>query len=313
MDAAKVRDQLRVAKTPIRKTLKKKGTLSLTEVESTPVVWHGELYRFEWCRNDVWGGKGRKEGCYHFVNVETGEETPEFAFDHAFGCCYEENGIMWVHGVRGEGGGQIMDTFWSDDLIHWNTQEAFRVPDDVELYNTSVCKGPDGYVMAFEINGTSPWVGKAYTCLFATSPNLVDWEILNPEEYTYDPERYTACPALRYTDGYYYIICLERMPGHRWVPYIARSKDLKLFEFGLYNPVMWFDDDDKIVQHPETFTPEELETIANAVNCNNSDIDLCDYNGKTVIYYSWGNQLGTNFLAEAEYDGTVEEFLKSFF
>ena len=51
----------------------------------------------------------------------------------------------------------------------------------------------------------------------------------------------------------------------------------------------------------------------NAVNCNNSDFDLCDYNGKTIITYSWGNQLGKEFLALAEYHGNSREFLQSFF
>ena len=32
-----------------------------------------------------------------------------------------------------------------------------------------------------------------------------------------------------------------------------------------------------------------------------------------MIYYSWGNQRGEEFLAEAVYDGTLEEFLKGFF
>ena len=100
---------------------------------------------------------------------------------------------------------------------------------------------------------------------------------------------------------------------HRWVPYIARSRDLKDFELGVINPVMWFDNDDKKVICPERFAPEELDYIAHAVNCNNSDFDMCDYQGKTVITYSWGNQYGKEFLALAEYDGTQEEFLKSFF
>ena len=50
-----------------------------------------------------------------------------------------------------------------------------------------------------------------------------------------------------------------------------------------------------------------------AVDCNNSDFDLCDYQGKTVITYSWGNQFGKEFLALAEYDGPSSEFLQSFF
>lgn len=32
-----------------------------------------------------------------------------------------------------------------------------------------------------------------------------------------------------------------------------------------------------------------------------------------IINYSWGDQLGIEFLAEAVYDGTLEEFLEGWF
>jgi len=46
---------------------------------------------------------------------------------------------------------------------------------------------------------------------------------------------------------------------------------------------------------------------------NNSDVDLCEFRGRTIITYSWGNQQGTEFLAEAVYDGSLASFLKGFF
>ena len=49
------------------------------------------------------------------------------------------------------------------------------------------------------------------------------------------------------------------------------------------------------------------------MDLNNSDVDLCEFRGKTVITYSWGNQQGTEFLAGAVYDGTLASFLKGFF
>ena len=156
-------------------------------------------------------------------------------------------------------------------------------------------------------------VGRQFTVIFAKSQNLIDWELLPTDKYVYLKERYTACPSIRYFDGWYYMVYLEGLPCHRWLPYIVRSKDLLDFELGLINPIMFFDDDDKIIQKPERFTKEQIDYITNAVDCNNSDVDFCEYNGKTVILYSWGNQYGKEFLAEAEYDGTLKEFLESFF
>lgn len=307
---------LKNARIPTRKTMKKLGTIKISTVESTPVVWEDKLIRFEWVRNSSWGAAGgvtREFGCYQFVDMETEESLGEFAEDHAFGCCYTEDGKMYVHGIRGSGGGNILDTFVSSDLKTWEQSTAIVFPEDVQLYNTSVCKGDGRYIMAIEVGGSNPIVGVPFTCVFAESQDLINWTLLDTMEYSYSRDRYTACPCIRYFDGYYYMIYLESAPCHRWIPYIVRSKDLREFELGLVNPVMMFDNDDKKVIHPERFTAEELDRIEHSVNCNNSDFDMCYYNGKTVIVYSWGNQYGKEFLALAEYEGTEEEFCKSFF
>lgn len=307
---------LKNAKISAQKTLRKRGTVKISFVEATPAVFHDRLLRFEWVRNSIWGKAGgidREIGYYQFVDMETEDPVCSFAEDHSFGCCFCEDGQMYVHGVRGSGGGNVLDTFVSRDLQHWEQSTALVFPEHIHVYNTSVCKGDGRYIMAIEIGGHDPIVGVPFTCIFAESADLIHWTLLNTMEYSYSRDRYTACPCIRYFDGYYYIICLEALPFHRYVPYIARTRNLKEFEIGERNPVMWFDDEDKKVIRPERFTAEELDYIASAVNCNNSDFDMCYYNGKTVITYSWGNQYGKEFLALAEYDGTEEEFLKSFF
>ena len=53
--------------------------------------------------------------------------------------------------------------------------------------------------------------------------------------------------------------------------------------------------------------------IAHAVNVNNSDIDFCEWQGRLIINYSWGNQQGVEHLAEAIYDGTESQFLSGWF
>ena len=303
-------------KMPRRKRLKKLGTVKINTVEATPVLWKDNLLRFEWARNSNWGSDGgvnRQVGCYQFIDMATEEVICEFAHDHSFGCCYAENGKMYVVGVRGDGGGNTLDLFVSSDLKSWECSTALVFPEGISLYNTSICKGDGKYVMAIEIGGSHPAVGRPFTCVFAQSENLINWSMLDMMEYSYSRDRYTACPCIRFVDGFYYMIYLEGAPCHRWIPYIVRSRDLMNFELGLTNPIMWPDDNDKAVIHPERFTKEELDYIENAVNCNNSDFDMCDYNEKTIITYSWGNQLGKEFLALAEYDGNSEDFLKSFF
>ncbi len=307
---------LKTARIGRRKRLKKLGTVKINFVEATPVVWQGRLLRFEWVRNKFWSGAGgveREYGCYHFVDAKTETSLGEFAKDHAFGCAYAEDGRMYVHGVRGGGGGTVLDCFTSTDLSHWESTVALTFPENIKVFNTSVCKGDGRYIMAIEIRGDHPAAGRSFTCVFAESTDLIHWSMLDMMTHSYSRDRYTACPCIRYVNGFYYMIYLEAGPCHRWLPYIVRSRDLKEFELGVTNPVMWPDDDDKQVIYPERFTREELDYIEHAVDCNNSDFDLCYHDGKTHIVYSWGNQFGKEFLALAEYDGTVEEFLTSFF
>jgi hypothetical protein len=299
------------------KAMLKKGTLDIGIVETTPVIWNKRLYRFEWIRNNQWGGgywnNRTGKGFFRFTDMETEESTPGFAYDYSFGSAYIEEDTAYVYGVYGNGGGNRLDVFCSKDLKEWENKKVFEFPSDWSLFNTSVCKGNNCYIMAIEIGSPEKICGKPFTIVFASSKNLIDWELMSPEKYVYTKDRYSACPVIRYVDGLYYIIYLEGLPCHRWVPYIVRTSDFIEYELGIKNPVMFFDDNDKIVQRPEKFSNEQLEYINGAVDCNNSDVDLCEFEGKTVILYSWGNQFGKEFLAEAEYDGSMEELLKSFF
>ena len=170
---------LKTARMPVRKTLNKLGTVKINVVETTPVVWEEKLLRFEWIRNSSWGGAGgvsRSVGCYHFVDMENEESLGEFAYDHSFGCCYAENGKMYVHGTRGSGGGNVLDTFVSSDLKTWEQSTALVFPEDVGLFNTSVCKGDGKYVMAIEVSAQEgydiPQIGHPFTSFFAQSETL---------------------------------------------------------------------------------------------------------------------------------------------
>lgn len=67
------------------------------------------------------------------------------------------------------------------------------------VWNTSVYKGPNGsYIMAIETQ-----LHGSFTINFATSTNLMDWEVLDVEKYTYGRGFYTGDPCVRYLDGWY--------------------------------------------------------------------------------------------------------------
>jgi hypothetical protein len=174
-----------------------------------------------------------------------------------------------------------------------------------------VCKGRDAYVMAFEIGAPKEETGNGFTMRFASSKDLRNWS-LTPKECVYTKERYSACPALRFLDDRYYMVYLEAYPGPSYAPHIVRSRDLITWEESPFKPIMKHSDEDKKIANPK-LTEEQRKRIADAVNINNSDVDFCEFQGKTIINYSWGNQQGIEHLAEAVYDGSEAQFLRSFF
>ena len=171
--------------------------------------------------------------------------------------------------------------------------------------------------MAIELGEPPEIVGVRFTIRFALSKDLLHWDLV-PEPAVYSKEKYTACPALRWLEGWYYMIYLEYLldpasyPSWDFAPFIIRSRDLIQWEQSPFNPIIKADDEDRLLANPN-LTDEQRREIAHAENANNSDVDLCEFEGRTVITYSWGNQRGIEFLAEAAYDGTLSEFLKGYF
>jgi len=296
------------AKSGDKPLIRKLGTIDCDMVETTPVVWRGKLYRFEYVR-DNYKPNTTGKSYFRFVDVATGEPTPAFAAGWHLGSAHAEGGRMYVFGVNTWNGTEIR-VWWSDDLETWDSKTALSLA-GWGIFNTSVCEGNGEYSMAFEIGEPPEETGVAYTMRFAKSTDLLNWR-LTPSECAFSKDRYTACPALRFLDGMYYMIYLEAKPGPEYEPYIVRSKDLVHWESSPFNPVMKFSPEDKLIANPR-LTDEQRALIAGAVNLNNSDVDLCEFGGKVTINYSWGNQQGIEFLAEAVYDGTLADFLRGWF
>ncbi|MBE6917949.1 MAG: hypothetical protein E7470_08645 [Ruminococcaceae bacterium] len=312
-------------KFPTRPLIRKLGTIQCNNiVETTPIVWKDELYRFEvvrrksFCAANAHIGRWQDlddEPCLRFIHVRTNTSTPLFAEGHSFGFPFAEDGVMYVvTGNNPTWGSDGLVFYRSTDLENWEEYARFDLP-GWKIYNMNVAKMGDTYTLMIEISAPVEECGPyPYTFRFARSKDLTNWELM-PSEYVFQKDRYAGSPAI-YTfpdDPYYYVGYLEEYPGYRFANSIARSKDLLNWEYSPINPVLMYDDvDDRKIGSP-FLTPADRERIANALNTNNSDMELCEYLGRTIIYYSWGDQKGTEFLAEACYEGGMHEFLKAFF
>ena len=311
-----------------RKTMKKfpvlhkQGAISTEGGECTPFLYKGRLLLLE----NYWSGCGELPGpCGVILDYTTREILGSMGGDGCrFYSAYCENDTVCVFAALEN----RIYRYTSVDLVHWEKSLAFAMPEMFEIFNTSVCKGDGVYMMAFECAWKNqskgectnavgnPYIGQYYTEFFASSPDLADWTPLDFEK-SYTTQRYCACPVLRFCEGYYYMICLEELPCTRYAPYMYRTKDFETWEIGLYNPIMIASEEDRHIKPGYNFPPEIVNAQATHVNINNSDVDMVEYEGRTILVYASGNQGTTGafngLTCEAVYDGPMDEYLKANF
>jgi hypothetical protein len=299
------------AKNPGPPVITKLGTVGVDLVETTPIVFGGTLYRLQWEQRT-----GKRfppaTGYFDFVNVSAGTHTAAFAAGWQFGSAYVENGTVYVTGANSSR--NIVKMWTSRDLETWTESTALNLPSSYTIFNTSICKAGDKYVMAYEIGTPASEAGRPFTARFATSTDLKTWTVTSTD-CVYAKDRYTAPHCLRWLNGYYYLFYLEDFTKSNkgYQTYVVRSKDLIAWESSPHNPVLSASADDRKIASGTSFTAAEKNRIATAGDINNSDIDFCQYDGRLVIYYSWGNQKGIEHLAAAVYNGTEAEFLEAWF
>jgi hypothetical protein len=258
----------------------------LAEVcEAAPVIWKGRLVVME-CLRPASGGTAED---YSLVlrDAATGEQLCRFGTGYSLASAYVHKGLLCVFASR------FAPTSWNDvtlfksrDLQHWQSKKVIQQEAE-HLFNSSVCAGRHGFVMAYESDDPKY---PAFTIKFATSPDLENWTKL-PDVFGAD--RYTACPCLRYAGGHYYLLYLEhRQPRWFFETWLARSKDLKTWELAPANPLL---------------APGPDEGI------NASDPDLVEFEGRTLVYYSVGDQRTWSRLKRAVYPGPMRKLFEAFF
>ena len=256
--------------------------------EATPIVWRGRLCLLE-CVRPPSGGTVED---YHLrlTDVETDEEIARFGTGHSLGCAFVRDDVLYVFASRFEAGTwNDVTVFHSPDLKRWEQKIVIKQDPAEHLFNSSVCRGPDGYVMAYE---TDDPAYPAFTVKFARSPDLLSWERLPGAVFGTD--RYTACPCIRYAGGQYYMLYLEhRSPRWFFETYVARSPDLHSWELSPANPVL---------------TPQGDDEGINA-----SDPDVVEWEGQTYLYYCVGDQRTWADVKRRRYPVSLQAFLESWF
>lgn len=256
--------------------------------ELAPVVWHGRLCHLE-CIRPASGGQ-RDEYYLRLCDVESGDELARFATGYSLACALVHDDTFYAFASRRGDDNSWNDVtmFKSTDLQHWESQTVIDQENE-HLFNSSVCASPDGFVMAYESNDPAY---PPFTIKFATSPDLEHWTKL--PDATFGTNRYTACPCLRYAQGYYYVLYLEqRTPRHYFETYVTRTPDLRHWELSAANPVL---------------APVALDDGINA-----SDPELVEFGGKTYIYFAVGDQLTWMNIKRRELAGSQADFFARYY
>ena len=293
--------------------IKKLGAVS-PYGESSPFVFNGRVYRLELC-DPSHGTDMSVPICAIIRDRETGEIISRLAENCYYQSFYQENGTAYVLGTISHKPATCGDTiaiYESNDLVNWSERILLTNP-GWQYYNTSLTKGPEGYVLCIEAGAPLEHVGVPFTCFFATSPDMVNWTFMDYDK-GYCKNRYNGGPFFKYCNGYYYFISVTALPCERYTNYIYRTKDFDTWQVGAYNPFLLPDEEDrKISPYAYDISPELMAQIRTGFISSNADVDMCEVDGKTLLTYNSGNQLGFYYLCEAEFDGTNQEFLEAFF
>ena len=123
---------------PKRPLIRKLGTIECNNiVETTPLVYRGELYRFEVVRRKSFTAENACANwselddlpCLRFVHVRSNTFTPCFAEGHTFGFAYAEGDVMYVvTGSLPTWGSDGLIFYRSTDLVNWEHYSSLELP-----------------------------------------------------------------------------------------------------------------------------------------------------------------------------------------
>jgi alpha-L-fucosidase len=189
----------------------------------------------------------------------------------------------------------------SEDLHTWSHPQCILEANKNEsFYNVNVCPklDGDGFILLVETDDPA-W--PKFTFRFLEGRNMADFSPIDGAVYGKD--KYVGGPAIYNTGGFYYVCYLDEAP-EGWITRITRSRDLKTWQDAPEDkPVLMYDKENDCHRlRGEGFKEN-----------NASDLELCEFNGKTLLYFTGGDQLVCGDLQYTWYPGSMQELFEKFF
>lgn len=298
------------AQTSWKNPIVKQGRLGSPLVETSPFVFKDKLYLLE-NNQRFWDVEGAKPGDFfhedevRIRDLSTKKIVSVALKNHGFGTVLVWQGRVYVFaGNYGEGKPwrrmtEISMTS-SADLKTWTKPvTVLKANKNEYFFNTAVTRGKDKFILLYETNDPQ-WI--PFTFRYQESTDLKNWKEIPGA--IYGKEKYVGGPALYYEGGWYYTLYLESLPKAAYDTRIARSKDLITWEDAPKDrPFVTFNPEHKNIP---LIKPEISES-------NASDVELCYYKGKTILYFTGSDQTTAGDLQWATYDGTPKQLFEHFF
>lgn len=253
---------------------------------------NGELYRAGFKRSWTgWSG--------HFVVIEKYDDAKnvfykigELAWDNALGSIHVKDGKVHVFGTTNTGAAgnsikrrEINPATWTWDGAEVN---VYTAPAGVKIYNTSVTRGPDKWVIAYETNEAT-----AFSLRFLQSADFATW---TAQGGLFHGSFYSACPSINYVgDGWYIVTYMWNNAG-TYETAIARTRDFVTLQTFQGNPA------NGLTAFQQLLSPDAHE------GPNNSDFSMTEHNGRVYMVYLIGDQSTWGNRGEAWFNGTLQQF-----
>lgn len=298
-----------LAQTSWKNPIQKQGRLGSPLVETSPFVFNNKLYLLE-NNQRFWDIQGAIPGEYfHEDEVRIREVVSDKIIsvplkNHGFGTVLVWNECVYV--FAGNYGQQKpwrqiteISMTSSKDLKNWTEpRTVLKTSGNEFFYNTAVCRGKDKFILLYETNDVR-WT--PFTFRYVESNDLISWEEIPGAIYGED--KYVGGPALYYEGDWYYTLYLESIEGG-YETRITRSKDLiHWIDAPKDRPFITFDTVHK-----------NIPLIDPAISESNaSDVELCCFRGKTILYFTGSDQTTAGDLQWAIYEGKPKQLFEFFF
>lgn len=259
--------------------------------EHDPFVLDGSLYRAGFKRS--WTGWSN-----HSVIVEKYDDEKEvfykvgeLVWNNALGSAHVHNGELFIFGTTSTAVAansikkrKVNTTNWTWDGLETN---VFTAPSTVKIYNTSVTRGPDKWIIAYETNEATP-----FSLRFLQSADFSTW---TAQGGLFHGGFYSACPSIDYVGNGWYLVSYMWNNAGTYETAVARTNDFVTLQTFQGNPA------GGLTAFHQLMSPDGHE------GNNNSDFAMTEYNGNVYMIYLIGDQKTWGSRGEAWFRGTMQE------